>query len=271
MSRKQATDAKEITNPLHGKFDEMVDAVLGSSTAPAAPGKVKPTVEAWAIPLKDIYDNEDMRLDATHYDRQAALALAELKRCKCSLKPLSDFAEVRLPGLFTRIWAKSIEYGHPYVNATDLMSLTALGVVEETRYLSRETNVDIDNLIIHAGWLALSCSGTIGRVFYIPTRLDGWVATHDLIRIIPKKKNVTGFLHSYLSSPLAQSQILGYTYGGQIDHVTDVQIGGILVPVLPPAKQEEFHEKTMRALLAREQAIQSIAEVAADLQKFLKK
>jgi type I restriction enzyme S subunit len=256
---------------LHGKFDEMVDAVLGSSTAPVVTGIVKPTVEAWAIPLKDIYDNEDMRLDATHYDRQAALALAELKRCKCPLKPLSNFAEIRLPGLFARIWAKSIEYGVPYVNATDLMSLTALGVVEDTRYLSRETDVEIDNLIIHEGWLALTCSGTIGRVFYIPARLDGWVATHDLIRIIPQNKNTTGFLHSYLSSPLAQSQILGYTYGGQIDHVTDVQIGNILVPVLPPAKLEEIHEKTMRALRAREQAIQSIAEVAEDLKKFLKK
>ena len=151
------------------------------------------------------------------------------------------------------------------------MSLAALGTLgEKTRYLSRETEVDIGELIIHEGWLGLSCSGTIGRIFYIPKRLDGWVATHDLIRVIPREEIPVGFLHSYLFSPLAQSQILGHTYGGQIDHVTDEQIGNILVPKLPTAKMNEIHEKTMRALRAREQAITSIAEVADDLQKILK-
>jgi restriction endonuclease S subunit len=184
---------------------------------------------------------------------------------------LTEFAEVRLPGQFVRIWADSIEYGVPYVNASDLMSLATFGTLgEKTRYLSRVSEVDIDYLIIHEGWLGLSCSGTIGRVFYIPNRLEGWVATHDLIRVIPNQKKTAGFLYSYLFSPLAQSQILAHTYGGQIDHVTDEQIGNILVPELPTAKMDEIHEKTMRALRAREQGIQSIAEVADDLQKILK-
>lgn len=272
MKRKQATAQKEITNPLHGKFEEMVDAVLGGGANPdAAPPKAKPTVEAWAIPLKNIYNNEDIRLDATHYDRQVVAALAELKRSKYPLKPLTEFADVRLPGQFVRIWADSIEYGVPYVNASDLMSLAALGTLgEKTRYLSRVADVDINALIIHAGWLGLTCSGTIGRVFYIPDRFDGWVATHDLIRVIPKDENTVGFLHSYLSSPLAQAQITGCTYGGQIDHVTDEQIGSILVPVMPPAKVEKIHDKTMIALQAREKAIQSILEVADELRTFLK-
>ena len=112
-----------------------------------------------------------------------AAALAELRRSKYPLKPLTEFASVRLPGQFVRIWADSSEYGIPYVNASDLMSLAALGTLgEKTRYLSRVTDVDIEALIIHEGWLGLSCSGTIGRVYYIPARLDGWVATHDFMR-----------------------------------------------------------------------------------------
>ena len=157
-----------------------------------------------------------------------------LRRCQYPLRPLTEFAGVRLPGQFVRIWADSEEHGKPYVNGSDLMSLAALGTLgEKTRYLPRVTDVDIEALIIRKGWLALTCSGTIGRVFYIPARFDGWVATPDLIRVIPNKGTDVGFLHAYLSSPLAQAQILGHTYGGQIDHVTDEQIGNILMPVLP--------------------------------------
>ncbi len=107
-------------------------------------------------------------------------------------------------------------------------------------------------------------------MFYIPARLDGWVATHDLIRIIPHDKNTTGFIHSYLFSPFAQTQILGHTYGGQIDHVTEIQVGSILVPELPDKLMKEIHEETMTALLSREKAIQSIEQAANDVQKILK-
>ncbi|CCD28627.1 hypothetical protein CAGGBEG34_100020 [Candidatus Glomeribacter gigasporarum BEG34] len=60
------------------------------------------------------------------------------------------------------------------MNATDLMSLTGIGNFSgNPRYLSKETDVDMEELIIHEGWLLITCSGTIGRVFYVPKRLDG--------------------------------------------------------------------------------------------------
>src|SRR5690606_7908140 len=132
------------------------------------------------------------------------------------------------------IWAESAEYGYPYINGSEFMNIAGLGTLgEKARFLSRETKAKIDNLLIHEGWLVVTCSGTIGRVFYVPDRLDGWAATHDLIRIIPSKGWPVGFLHAYLSSDIAQAQILGHTHGGQIDHITDKQIGTIMVPELP--------------------------------------
>ena len=229
-------------------------------------------VEAWTIPLGTIYEDEDVRLDATHYDRKVAAALKRLKESPYPLRPLSAFAEVRLPGQFARIWAKNADYGLPYVNASELMSLAAFGMLgQESRYLSRVTDVDIGALVIHEGWLGLSCSGTIGRVYYIPKRLDGWVATHDLIRIIPLKADTTGFLYSYLFSPLAQAQIQGYTYGGQIDHVTDEQVRTILVPDLPSTEMSKIHNQTMDALQSQEKSIQALEDVSVILNGLMKR
>ena len=247
-------------------FDEEVDVVSGENeNAESSIVKKVPEVKTWSIPLQEIYDNAGMRLDASHYNQETSIAISELGKSHFSLKSLSELADIRLPGQFVRIWAKEEIYGLPYVNATDLMSLTGIGNFSGTpRYLSKKTEVDMRELVIHEGWLLMTCSGTIGRVFYVPKRLDGWVATHDLIRIIPNHVPV-GFLHSYLSSDIAQKQIAGYTHGGQIDHVTHHQIGNVIVPLLPEEQMSKLHKRTMQAIDRREEAIASFSEISYEL------
>ncbi|HWG10005.1 MAG TPA: restriction endonuclease subunit S [Rhodanobacteraceae bacterium] len=232
--------------------------------------KNRAAVETWSVPLQDIYDNPNLRLDATHYDRETANALQQLRKSGYPLKRLADLADVLLPGQFARIWAKDAKHGIRYINATDLMSLNSIGVADE-RFLSHETKTDINELVIHEGWLLLTCSGTIGRLFYVTERIDKWVATHDLIRIVPHAGVSVGFLHAYLSSPVAQKQILGHTHGGQIDHVTHHQVGGVLVPELPPEQVKEIHKHMMDALRQRERAIAQISEIADDIEQKLKR
>ena len=252
-------------------LNEIVDKVLAyRPTAKKPIIKNKAMVETWSIPLEDIYKNENMRLDASHYDRQTEAILKELKNTDIPLKLLSELASVNLPGQFTRIWAQNANHGIRYINATDLMSLTGIGMLSgDARFLSRESEVDIEELIIHTGWILLTCSGTIGRVFYVPERLDGWVATHDLIRIIPHDIPV-GFLHAYLSSQMAQKQIIAHTHGGQIDHVTHHQVGGIMVPMLAKQNMSEIHRRTMKALNQREEAIASLSKTSDDTQVAIK-
>lgn len=253
-------------NPLFGKFDEVVNAVVGT------PPSDRPSVITWDVPIQSIYDNSDRRLDASHYDLDTELALQNLRSCGYPLSPLAEMATITLPGQFVRIWAKDKAFGYPYVNATDIMSLMGMGVPgSDQRYLSRESDVDFEGLIIREGWLLVSCSGTIGRVFYVPKRLDGWAATHDIIRIIPNKGVPVGFIHAYLTSEVAQRQILGHTHGGQIDHITDVQIGTTLVPELPEATVREIHDKTLAALKMREKALSQLAEASESLKKVLGK
>src|SRR5260364_136525 len=135
----------------------------------------------------------------------------------------------KTPGQFVRIWAEEKTYGLPYVNATDLMSLTGIGNFSgNPRYLSKETDVDMEELIIHEGWLLIRAQGLSGVFSMFPSGLTDRCATHDLIRIIPKPGIPVGFLHAYLSSPVAQKQITGHTHGGQIDHVTHIRLAKCL-------------------------------------------
>ena len=215
--------------------------------------------KAWSVQFEEIVSNTGMRLDARHFNPDTALAIQDLRETGFELQPLSGLATVELRSQFTRIWAKDRAYGFPYMNATDLLSLMALGVPSGgTRYLSSVTETDVKGLIVREGTLLMTCSGTIGRVFYVPERLDGWAATHDLIRIVPHEKEMTGFLFAYLSTSEAQHQILSHTHGGQIDHVTDAQVAECLVPIPPKDQISQVNEKVMNALLSREKAIRDL-------------
>ena len=244
-------------------LDKIMDTVLAHDPRKKE-GRAKEAVdsgstESWSVSIADIFENSTVRLDASHFDPKAVAAVQHLKESGLELKRLSDVASVELRGQFTRIWAKDEEYGVRYLNATDMLSLLALGVpAGGQRFLSYATETNIDRLLIREGWLLMTCSGTIGRVFYVPKCLNGWAATHDLIRILPNESGMTGYLHAWLSTPLAQVQILSHTHGGQIDHVTDEQVSEILVPLLPQERIKRISKNVMKALHAREKAIKAL-------------
>ena len=215
-------------------------------------------VKSWSTSVDRIFANSDIRIDAKHFNPETHRAIDSLKLSGVKLSRLDDLASVELHNQFTRIWAQDQNHGLPYLNATDLLSLFAVGKpAGETRYLSRVTETNIERLVIRQGWLLVTCSGTIGRVFVVPQRLDGWVATHDLIRVIPNS-NITGYLYAWLQTSLAREQILHHTHGGQIDHITDDQLSELLVPLLPTDEMKAINTAIELAMAARENAISTL-------------
>lgn len=222
----------------------------------------KPQVKTWLTSVNSIFNNGEFRFDAPHYDPIVSESKLKLKNSPYETAPLSSLADVYLRGQFTRIWANDEKHGYKYLNASEMLSLMSLGVPSGGyRYLSYATETNLEALIVREGWLLMSCSGTIGRVFYVPKRLDGWAATHDLIRIVPKDVGMVGFLMSWLNTDVAQSQIMSHTHGGQIDHVTDVQVGKVLVPLLPKALTASINKRTLEAINARDNAMESLLKV----------
>ena len=220
---------------------------------------------AWTVEVGRILSDPALRFDASHYDPAVDAVVRRLETTGLPLARLSDLATLRLPGQFARIWARDAEHGVPYLNATDLLSLFALGTpAAAPRFLSRESETDIESLVIRRGWILMTCSGTIGRVFAVPKRLDGWAATHDLVRIIPPP-GMAGYLYAWCSTPAARTQILSHTHGGQIDHVTEDQVARLLVPRLPADRTLEIDRAVVEALEARELALERLVEAWSGL------
>jgi len=269
---------EKLIEPIDASFDAVARAMLsGAAQKPdeiVAPDYAELIREltlpkGWGVPVSDVVNQGQIRLDAEHYDPVVHENNRKLQSLGVELKPLSDFADVKLPGMFTRIWAKDDKYGTPYLNATDLMSYFALGIPAQERFLSHASEVNVEPLIVKSGMILITCSGTIGRVFDVPKALDGWAGTHDLVRIIPHDAAMKGFLRAYLTSEYAQIQILGHTHGGQIDHVTDDQVASCLVPVLDDATVKAISEAAVKADRLRADALKFMQSARKDLSEAL--
>ncbi len=221
---------------------------------PTTPEEIPP--KSWRLSVEKVFEQDRVRFDASFFDPKIDSHIETLSGIQTT--HLSELAKVILPSRLERVWAVDEDRGKPYLNATDLLCLFSLGVPQKVRYLSPESDTDVDVLIIREGWLLLTCSGTIGRIYHVPKRLDGWAATHDLIRIIPKSPDLIGYLFAWCMTPVAQAQILGHTHGGQIDHVTDEQVGSILVPIPKGRSAKKIHESVIKSLADREKALDTL-------------
>lgn len=207
----------------------------------------------WALPVERIFGQNGLRLDATFYDPLIDDHVRTLEGYQTDY--LDELATLILPTRFERVWAIDERHGKPYLNATDLLTLFSLGIPSQVRYLSPESDTNVEALIIREGCLLMTCSGTIGRIYCVPRRLDGWAATHDLIRIIPNSPDLTGYLFAWCQTSVAQTQILSHTHGGQINHVTEKQVGRLLVPRLDEQTSSNISGRVMEALNDREKAL----------------
>ncbi len=225
--------------------------------------------QGWSIPLSLIVAQDATRLDAEHYEPSNLENLNALYASGYELVPLRELAELRLPGLFTRVWAKDADHGVQYINATDFMSLAATGLPAQTRFVSHFTKVNMDNLRLRTGWILVTCSGTLGRVHQVSPGQNDWVATHEIIRIIPHDQTLRGYIRAFLCSDFAQVQILKHTHGGQIDHITDDQIGACMVPMLPAAKMRALSTAMDSAEKARDDAATKVANALITIRQEL--
>ena len=260
MKRRDAA-LRKISNASK-KLDNIVSRTSTQKPSVREPASPKP--KTWSISVERIFDSEDMRLDASHFDPRLDSCLTALKSSGLPLSPLDELATTLfLPSRFERVWAADQHHGVPYLNATDLLSLFTIGMPSQERYLSHKSNVDMHTLIIRQNWLLMTCSGTIGRVFHVPRQLDGWAATHDLIRIVPKD-GMVGYLYAWCMTEAARIQILAHTHGGQIDHVTDKQVGSMLVPMLPPTEARNLDKLVLQALRDRANGLANLRKLWPD-------
>ena len=198
-------------------------------------------------------ENNGRRLDCGPY-MSGALEARELLR-KHITEPLSKVtSEIYHAGRESRIWVDSPEHGVPFMGSTDIlaMDLSCLPLISKKQIASNP------KFSIGKGWTLITRSGTVGRMAFARSDMDGVACSEHVMRVVPNESSIKpGYLYAYLSSRFGVPIVVSGTYGAIIQHIEPDHISGLPVPRLGDV-EERAHNLVEKASELRLEAAKQI-------------
>ena len=194
------------------------------------------------------------RVDASYHVPIVDSILKHMKQNAAEVTTVGDkriSKTILLPPRFARVYVEE-GYGRVLIGGKQIFELDP----SVKKYLSRtKHNKLMAQLEVNQNTILITRSGTIGKVVLVPKHWEHWVPSDHIIRIVPAKEEIAGYLSVFLSSEYGYRLIARYTYGSVVDEIDDIHVGCIPFPLLKDAKNQ--HQINELALLANKKRFEA--------------
>lgn len=166
------------------------------------------------------------------------------------------------PGRFKRNYVDYFPGAVPFLGGSNITEFIA-----RTDKWLRPDDPNLESLLIHAGWILVTRSGTTGIVSIVPKAWEGYAMSEHVIRIVPNVEKIAPeYLFAFLRSKYGKEQLARGVFGSVIDEITPEYLGDILVHV--PASKEKLEpviQLIRRGEDSRQTGIENISEAIGKL------
>lgn len=178
---------------------------------------------------------------------------------------LSSFSETIFTSGRSRRFYTSKEKGYPYLSNSDVISQNPFS---SCKYNSKKYAFD-ENALLKEGMIITGRVGAIGQTAYVTGEFEEKKAmgSDNIIRIVPKKNELGGFLYAFLASEIGNKLLWKLATGGVQPYITDNMLANIPVPIFPQEKQEEIHRLITEAARLRVEANRLLEEAVEVFEK----
>lgn len=90
---------------------------------------------------------------------------------------------------------------------------------------------DFNTVTVNEGDLLLTRSGSIGRLAYVSSIMDGQIVSDDMIRVRVPSERIRAYVAAFLLSDNAAAQMLMNEYGSVQQHLEPSHVRDLLVPI----------------------------------------
>lgn len=162
-------------------------------------------------------------------------------------------------GIFThlfspkRTYVSSREYGVPFLGASSMLlaDLSGLPLISKKDADSRSYRP----LAIREGMTLISCSGSVGRMVYARSEMNGMISAGDIMKVQPDPAAIhSGYLFAFLSSRFGRLLVNAGMYGTIVQHLEPQHIAHLPVPRLGEEVERSAHDLVDGAAKARSKA-----------------
>lgn len=182
----------------------------------------------YSVPLNLLDD----RLDASYHVPIAMSIMDILLDNASSILTIGNSEiskKIILPGRFKRIYVDEND-GTVFLGGKQIYELDPTN----KKYLSVKKHGDriAKQLFLHENMIAITCSGTIGKVNIIPKHWENWTMSQHVLRVVAKNSDIAGYLYVWLNTDYARVLIERHIYGSVVDEIDDTHLSKVPVPIL---------------------------------------
>ena len=210
------------------------------------------------VSLSDVL-NKGKRLEASVFDVESKHIRDVLKNGKYPLVQLDGkdglIEESFYPGRFKRIYCEKQD-GIAFYLPSQMTDIYP----EPTKWISKLTNVSIDDLKLKNNTLLLTRSGTIGNVTIVSKTLENKVFSDDVIRTSFKNEEDLGYVYAFLKSEYGSNILKTNSYGSVITHIEPEHFKEMLIPDAPYSLKKEIHDLVIESYSSRDESNKLIDE-----------
>lgn len=217
--------------------------------------------DAFVVSAAEFTREHDLRINAAYYEPARAAALARVRGSDEEGLRTVTIGEVTkrifFPGRFKRNYTNDAANGILFLGGTNITQM----LPTNKKYLER-TDPRLPELVVRAGWILVTRSGSTGIVSSVPQAWDGVAMSEHVIRIVPDPDKLDpAYLEVYLRSSLGQALLAKGIFGSVIDEITPEHIASM--PVALP-KDMRLLNKIVKLQTAAAQARQEAISLSYD-------
>lgn len=193
------------------------------------------------------------RLDASFHNPTARWVEQQLQANGLPVLPLGDEQLTKAINGVTKFRKRVYvdKGGIPLLSSKQLFQVDPIGI----KRLARGAHEgDLDEICIAENMIAITRSGTIGRVQIVPKYMQGWANSEDTLRVVAHDEQTAGYLYAWLASSYAQALLTRLTCGSVVVHIDRHMLGDFPVPVLRRPDRDAIAELVIDANRLRDEA-----------------
>ncbi|MDM3856913.1 MAG: restriction endonuclease subunit S [Aphanizomenon gracile PMC649.10] len=210
------------------------------------------------------------RLEGSFHDPAAIAAEKQLHELSCEITTVGDSRVTKEVRAITKFRKRTYveKGGIPLLSSKQIFQIDPVDV---KRLAKGAHTKDLPEIQLEENMIAVTRSGTIGRVQIIPTYMAQWTASEHATRFLASEDINPGYLYAWLASDYGYCLITRHSYGSVILEVDKEMFSSVLIPLPEPSIFNEIGNLVLKANQLRDEAWRNEQEAISKLENLIAK
>ena len=210
------------------------------------------------------------RLEGSFHDAVAIATEKQLNKLNVEIATIGDFRvtkEIRPITKFRkRVYIE--QGGIPLLSSKQIFQIDPVDV---KRLAKGAHTKDLPEIQLEENMIAVTCSGTIGRVQIIPKYMENWTANQHATRLFAALHMNPGYLYAWLASDYGHCLMTRHAYGSVIPEFDRDMLASVPIPLPEPNVRDEIGNLILKANRLRDEAWRNEQDAISKLENLIVK